>query len=191
MKPCNTIRQNLVRPKDKRPLSYNSGEVYNIACEQCPGTLIGDRGRKLGVRVKEHQDEVEKADKLICYTRSTRKASEDFPCKSVITFHCTTNNHVIDWDSTKIVGREGVWIRRQILETVRIKQEGKSALNRDGGNYPLPSLWGPMFVDATAPRSNKKQQAVDVSTIKQSKQHQSDEVCWSYQSRLKIYKPKK
>ena len=64
MKPCNTIRQNLVRPKDKRPLSDNTGEVYNIACKQCPGRFIGKTGRKLGVRVKEHQDEVEKANKL-------------------------------------------------------------------------------------------------------------------------------
>ena len=80
MKPCNTIRQNLVRPKDKRPLSDNTGEVYNIACKQCPGRYIGETGRKLGVRVKEHQVEVEKANKLTRYTRSTCKASEDLPC---------------------------------------------------------------------------------------------------------------
>ena len=64
MKPCNTIRQNLVRPKDKRPLSDNAGVVYNIACKQCPaGRYVGETGRTLGVRVKEHRDEVEKADK--------------------------------------------------------------------------------------------------------------------------------
>ena len=178
MKPCNTIRQNLVRPKDKRPLSDNAGVVYNIACKQCPGRYVGETGRKLGVRVKEHRDEVEKADKMTHYTRSTRKASEDAPRKSAITLHSTANNYVIDWDSTKIVGREDVWIRRQILETVRIRQEGKSALNRDGGNYPLPPLWGPMLVDTkvTAPKSAKQKKAVEVSTTIQSRQ-QSDEVC--------------
>ena len=136
MKPCNTIRQNLVRPKDKRPLSDNAGVVYNIAFKQCPGRYIGETGRKLGVRVKEHRDEVEKADKLTRYTRSTRKPSEDMPCKSAITLHSTAHNHVIDWDSTRIVGREDVWMRRQILETVRIRQEGKTALNRDGIKLP-------------------------------------------------------
>ena len=41
MKPCNTILQNLVRPKDKRPLSDNAGVVYNMACKQCLGRYTG------------------------------------------------------------------------------------------------------------------------------------------------------
>ena len=165
MKPFNTIRQHLVHPKDKRELHDNAGVIYNIPCKQCPGRYIGETGRKLGVRVKEHCDDVRKAAEANRnYTRSRKKESESEYPKSAITQHTTRKNHVIDWDSTTIVGREHVWIRRQILESMRIRQEGDTALNRDGGNYHLPHLWGPMLDDVRTASDQLKQKAVASST---------------------------
>ena len=146
MKPFNTLRQNLVHPKDKRPITDNAGVIYKIPCQQCPKSYIGETGRRFGIRLKEHKDEVDKVDKSARFTRSQRKTSESTYNRSALTDHSSQNNHIIDWDNSKLVGREDQWKRRQILETIRIQQEGDSALNRDGGNYDLPRLWTPLLL---------------------------------------------
>ena len=147
MKPFNTLRQSLVHPKDKRDIKENAGVLYNIPCKQCPRAYIGETGRRLGVRLKEHREDVVKNTESAPYTRSQRKASENTDNKSALTDHATRANHIIDWDNTTIVGREDNRLRRQIRETIRIRREIRP-LNRDKGNYPLPPLWGPLLTDA-------------------------------------------
>ena len=151
MKPCNTLRQQLVHPKDKRSHMDTAGVLYRISCKQCPRNYIGETGRRLGVRIKEHQDDVKKKVN-VRYTRNQRKMSTEDYNKSALTDHTTQQNHVIDWDSTKIVGKEDQYLRRQIRESIRIRQETKPLcpLNRDKGNYPLPSLWGPLLVETAS-----------------------------------------
>ena len=164
MKPYNTLRQNLVHPKDKRPITDNAGVIYQIPCQQCPKSYIGETGRCFGFRLKEHKDEVEKVDKTARFTRSQRKTSESTYHKSALTDHTSQNNHIIDWDNSKIVGREDQWKRRQILETIRIQQEGDTAINRDGGNYDLPRLWRPLLLtDASIKPAKCNNKAVTVN----------------------------
>ena len=134
-------------------------------CKQCPRNYIGETGRRLGVRIKEHQDDVKKKVN-VRYTRNQRKMSTEDYNKSALTDHTTQQNHVIDWDSTKIVGREDQYLRRQIRESIRIRQETKP-LNRDKGNYPLPSLWGPLLVE-TASNQCASKHAVAVKPTKQA-----------------------
>ena len=165
MKPCNTLRQQLVHPKDKRSHMDTAGVLYRISCKQCPRNYIGETGRRLGVRIKEHQDDVKKKVN-VRYTRNQRKMSTEDYNKSALTDHTTQQNHVIDWDSTKIVGREDQYLRRQIRESIRIRQETKP-LNRDKGNYPLPSLWGPLLVE-TASNQCASKHAVAVKPTKQA-----------------------
>ena len=141
MKPTNTLRQALVKPKDKRPLTDSTGVVYSIPCHQCPKTYIGETGRKLGVRIEEHREEAEKNDTQ-AYTRSKRKVSETVENKSALTDHCQRDNHVIDWDSTKVMARESERFPRWIRESVHIRRQGRrNVLNRDKGQYDLPHLW--------------------------------------------------
>ena len=90
--------------------------------------------------------QLDKVDKSARFTRAQRKTSESTYSRSALTDHSSQNNHIIDWDNSKLVGREDQWKRRQILETIRIQQEGDSALNRDGGNYDLPRLWTPLLL---------------------------------------------
>ena len=122
MKPAQTLRQCLVRPKDKRPLMDTVEAVYKIPCKQCPKSYIGETGRKLSVRVKEHKEDVEKSSQAN-YTRSQRKVSENTFHKSALSDHATQSNHIIDWDNTKVVGREADRQRRYIREAISIRQE--------------------------------------------------------------------
>ena len=103
-------------------------------------------------------------DKSARFTRSQRKTSESTYHKSALTDHTSQNNHVIDWDNAKLVGREDQWKRRQILESIRIHQEGETALNRDGGNYELPRLWTPLLLtDASIKTAKCNNKAVTVN----------------------------
>ena len=61
MKPHNTIKRSLVRPKDKvEPRKMCEG-VYSITGKNCNATYIGETKRTLGTSIKEHKEDAEKA----------------------------------------------------------------------------------------------------------------------------------
>ena len=98
--------------------------IYRIPCQQCPKAYIGESGRRLGVRVKEHQKDVNSARSK--FTRAQRTSSLSVWNKSALTDHVSQENHVIDWTNTKVVGRESGKARRLIREAIRIRQEPQS-----------------------------------------------------------------
>ena len=54
MKPDNTIKRSLVRPKDRvEPQKVCEG-VYSITCKNCNATYIGETKRTLRTHIKEH-----------------------------------------------------------------------------------------------------------------------------------------
>ena len=55
-KGTNTLRTLLGNPKDKDPENNQTGIIYHYKCPQinCPSAYIGESGRSLGERVKEH-----------------------------------------------------------------------------------------------------------------------------------------
>ena len=53
-KPINTIRSLLVHPKDKVPDDKKCGVVYKFTCATCKDTYVGETGRSLGIRTKDH-----------------------------------------------------------------------------------------------------------------------------------------
>ena len=55
-----TIRKMLVHPKDKVEDLDKCGVVYNIACQSCSQVYIGETGRQLRTREKDHRTETEK-----------------------------------------------------------------------------------------------------------------------------------
>ena len=54
MEPYNTLRQNLVHSKDKRPITDNAGVAYKITCQQYPKSYIGETEHRFCIRLKEH-----------------------------------------------------------------------------------------------------------------------------------------
>ena len=53
-RPINTIVSILVHPKDKTPDAQKCGLVYQVECPECPLTYIGETGRTLATRMKDH-----------------------------------------------------------------------------------------------------------------------------------------
>ena len=104
MKPHSTLRTLLVHPKDKTDPKEG---VYTIDCAGCSKKYVGETKRKLKVRVKEHRTGTEKVNNGARYTRDRKRQSEtEMWGSAMITDHTMKENHVIDWDSAKIVERE-------------------------------------------------------------------------------------
>ncbi len=55
IRPYNTIRARLVRPKDRHSMEEQAGLVYSIKCADCPASYVGETERPVAKRLKEHR----------------------------------------------------------------------------------------------------------------------------------------
>jgi hypothetical protein len=116
-KPINTLRHQLVHPKDPTPKELKSGVIYQVKCKTCKSLYIGETARTLKKRLEEHKKSA----------------------TSAINEHCSQTGHQIDWDEVKIVGTESNWTKRKIKEAIAIRKS-KPSLNRDQG-WDLPPIF--------------------------------------------------
>jgi len=136
MKPHTTVRQLLVHPKDKIDKDKSTGLVYQISCHNCDSVYIGETGRELKIRLNEHKKEVDTTMISTTSTRAGRKLSSSVMHKSAITDHAAQNNHIINWDETKIMKKEPNRFERQVKEAIVIRKSTK-VMNRDEGAFKL------------------------------------------------------
>ena len=118
-KGTNTLRTALGNPKDKDPQNSQTGIIYHYQCPQinCPSAYIGESGRSLSERVKEH-----------------------FKAPSPIHDHSTTTRHPMDPDQFSIVQKEVNSHSRTIKEAMFIWVQDPT-LNRNLGKYQLLHIW--------------------------------------------------
>ncbi|XP_072047082.1 uncharacterized protein [Amphiura filiformis] len=97
MKPNTSLRKLLVHPKDKIDSLDKTDCIYEIPCQNCDSTYVGETGRKLNTRLKEHQKETEKLERSKKnFTRQTRKESVTEQSKSAIADHAIQQNHPME-----------------------------------------------------------------------------------------------
>ena len=118
-KPVNTIKSMLPSPKDKAPDSAKCGIIYEVNCPQCQDTYVGETGRILNTRVKEHLN-----------PKRVPTAIGD---------HIKDTGHMISPSDFKVVAREEMELRRKIREAIEIR-ERRPRMNRDTG-YDLPPVY--------------------------------------------------
>jgi len=100
VRPHTTLRNMLVHPKDRFNDEEKPKVVYKIPRKNCDRVYVGETGRSLGVRIKEHCKEMDSITGIFTRAEKTRAASV---CnKSAITGHVCRENHVIDWDKAKV-----------------------------------------------------------------------------------------
>ena len=114
-----TIRNLLMAPKDKDPITNKSGVIYRYKCSQhgCKEEYIGESARNFADRFKEHQK-----------------------APSPIFQHCNISGHSININNFAIVGRGDQNLTRAIKEALFIRVNDPS-LNRNIGKYHLPHIW--------------------------------------------------
>ena len=114
-----TIKDLLMNPKDKDPITNKSGVIYRFKCSEdgCEEEYIGESARTFAERFKEHQKS-----------------------PSPIHDHCNISGHKADINNFSIIGREDQNLTRAIKEPLFIRVNDPS-LNRNIGKYHLPHIW--------------------------------------------------
>ena len=85
-----TLRNHLVRPKDPVPPGRRDGVVYRIPCGECDAVYIGETGRPVQERMKEHERDVRLAR---CQT-------------SAVAEHANATTHGPSWNDVKCIDRD-------------------------------------------------------------------------------------
>ena len=118
-KGTNTLRTALGNPKDKDLTNNQTGVIYKYQCPHinCPSSYIGESGRSLGGRVKEH-----------------------FKAPSPIHLHSATTGHLMDPNQFSIVHKEVNMQSRTIKEAMFIHVQDPP-LNKYLGKYQLLHIW--------------------------------------------------
>ena len=138
VKPHTNLRNMLVHTKDKLDIKDKVDVVYEIPCESCTKTYVGETCRKFETRRDEHKKETDKKMASQKYTRASRKQSFDMEFKSAVAEHAVTQNHVINWDASKILARDNYRTTRQIRESIWIRRRNeKTLMNGDEGPISL------------------------------------------------------
>ena len=121
-RPYVTLRKALVHPKTRIPDHQKTGVIYKIPCGSCDKVYIGQTGRTLEHRVKEHRRALTLAD--------------TFFNTSAVAEHAMNHSHEILWAQAKVVDHQPDQRQRCLLESWFIRKEGKHAMNRENGNLP-------------------------------------------------------
>jgi len=81
-RPRRTLRNFVVHPKDKVKDKDKTELIYRVSCKNCSSSYVGETGRKLGLRIKEHKKEV---DSFTAGTQTrasrARESSHHRPCR--------------------------------------------------------------------------------------------------------------
>ena len=138
--------------------------VYTIDCKGCDKKYVGETKRKLKVRVKEHQTETEKVSKAVVYTRDRKRQSQSEMWGSALTDHSVKENHVINWESARIVEKERDDLARGIKEAIYIRKLPN--LNRDEGRSTIcPICTITSLGHQQAPRGGRGANTTEVGTV--------------------------
>ncbi|XP_072048490.1 uncharacterized protein [Amphiura filiformis] len=136
-KTFNRMILNRIRPElDERLRNNQNGFRVD---KNCHLSNVGETSRIFGTRLAEHQAEVKKANGNK-FPRSERRTSEMEQIKSAISDHVTRANHVIDWEESKIRGREHNKRSREDKGTTGCKSAVKNIVNEQD-NYQEEDCW--------------------------------------------------
>nr|VZI24887.1 unnamed protein product [Spirometra erinaceieuropaei] len=98
-RPKATMRNRVMKIKDRLQPEEQSGVVYRISCQNCPCNYTGQTGRMLGSRIHEHKLAVRRGDAL-----------------SQVAAHTYEMGHEFDFAATKIVAHTGNKTGRELIE---------------------------------------------------------------------------
>jgi hypothetical protein len=129
------ISQILPTPKDKLPLFHSEG-IYKVEC-LCGKCYIGQTGRSIQCRLKEHSRAIKQYDKE----------------KSALAEHkFEDGDHTFDLEKTVVLAKTSKYHQRLIREAIEIRKNPNN-FNRDQG-VELSSTWNSVIRPCTHPPTN-------------------------------------
>ncbi len=122
-----------------------SSMVYQIPCKSCDKSYFGETCRLFKTYKQWHEVEVQE----ICqryYTCTQRNTSQYSYNKSAITDHVSQNNHVIEWEDSKIISRKKTCFKRGVPETIHITLPCSNDMKRNQGPHKLSKTYYPLLM---------------------------------------------
>ena len=96
-KPAKTLQHEFPSPKFRQPLDLQCNVVYKIPCSDCCWSYVGETGRCLRTRRKEHQRNLKN------YTSGSNIAN-----------HAWENNHAIDFEGATVIDKGNYRVRKTL-----------------------------------------------------------------------------
>ena len=124
-KPHTTIRSILVAPKDKGHPQDKLGVVYQLMCQDCEASCIGETERALKQRLKEHQKDSSPVGHLMGYDK-----------------------HKVDSQNIRIVDRNSGWFQRGVREAIQIRSRSPT-VTEEGTTRSSPPSKTPSYGHVT------------------------------------------
>ena len=117
-----TLRSRLVRPKEALEPTKRDGVLYKIPCV-CGKVYIGETGRAMQDRIKEHDRDI----------RLARTQT------SAVSEHANETGHLPVWKEVKFIDRDPHWYTRRVREAIHVRLHPNNT-NRDSG-IEIPEAW--------------------------------------------------
>ena len=115
----NTLKDMLIKNSPKQI----NGCIYEIPCNQCNKRYVGQSGKELATRIKQHKYNV-------------RTGSMD----SSLFQHMNNEDHSINWTAAKEIMYCKDFLKRNVIESCIIKKKYRELLNTSPGLYKLDEL---------------------------------------------------
>ena len=108
--------------KKKQKKEDKKGVVYEILCHKCEKSYIGETGRILSKRIKEHKY-------AVC----------SMNMKNAIARQSWSTGHRANWEGSTVIGLEEHPVKRKIFEGIKIQNKTNN-MNLDEGMTIHP-IW--------------------------------------------------
>ena len=125
-KSTRTLRSLLTKVKSRTEEEKIKGVIYRVQCS-CGDTYIGETGRTMDVRLKEHK-------------RAVKTNNQN----NGIAVHANKTRDDIQWDSVEVLERESNLYKRKFKEALHIKDEN-SLMNLDQG-FQINPIWSTLQI---------------------------------------------
>ena len=104
----NKFRRFIKLGKDKCKTGENTNVVYRVDCNDCDATYVGQTGRRLDIRIREH-----------------KKRCEKYDMNNALYTHISETNHSINFNKVKILDKESRLNCRLLSEMFHIHSQNK------------------------------------------------------------------
>ena len=142
-----TTLGDILKKKKRTPDEiYKSNVVYKIPCkEPCPVSYIGQTGKTLKTRTKQHAEMCRRKTTVKNLLKSEKKDNG-------LAYHHLKTDHEFDFENAKVPGVEKNYWQRLILEGIEIKNAQNTANLKTG--FEVSKIWSP-FLDPIANPTKK------------------------------------
>jgi hypothetical protein len=130
----------LVHRRPAREVFDKSEVVYLIPCADCNGKYIGQTGRILGKRLKEHELQVKSRTTVAKLRRNKGDCG--------VAIHCKQFGHHMRFEDTQVLAEERHELKRRLLESMFIeeyKQRDDCFLLNVKAGDEIPEIWKGML----------------------------------------------